>query len=240
MKLSEFEVLTFDCYGTLIDWETGIANALAPWAKSKGLKVDQEAIVKKFGKFETVVQGDDPGQLYPDVLAEVLRRMAKDWKVEATEAECKAFGKSVGDWPPFPDSPEALAWLAKHYRLVVLSNVDRDSFAESEKRLGVEFDLICTAQDVGTYKPDPRNFEYLTEQVAALGFEKDKILHIAESQHHDIIPGKAHGLATAWIHRRAARGGGYGATAVPKKPAKADYEVTSMAEFAELCKAEAE
>ena len=240
MKLSEFEVLTFDCYGTLIDWETGIANALAPWAKNKGLDVDQEAIVKKFGKFETVVQGDDPGQLYPDVLAEVLRRMAEDWKVEATEPECKAFGKSVGDWPPFPDSAEALAWLARHYRLVVLSNVDRDSFAESEKRLGVEFDLICTAQDVGAYKPDPRNFEYLVEQVAALGFKKDKILHTAESQHHDIIPGKAHGLATAWINRRAARGGGYGATAVPKKPARADYEVTSMAEFVELCKTEKE
>lgn len=238
MKLTDFEVLTFDCYGTLIDWEAGIANALGPWAKSKGLDVDQENIVKHFGMFETVVQGETPDKLYPDILAEVLTRIAGHWKVEATPEECKAFGKSVGDWPAFPDSVEALAYLEKHYRLVILSNIDRESFAKSEDRLGVEFDLICTAQDVGSYKPDPRNFDYLTEQVAAMGFEKDKILHTAESQHHDIIPGKAHGLATAWIHRRAERGGGYGATAVPEAPATPDFVTTSMAGFVEMHKAE--
>ena len=158
--------------------------------------------------------------LYPDILADAFRALGRHFGRAVSDAEARAFGQSVKDWPAFPDSAAALAYLKRHYKLAILSNIDRASFAHSNRRLGVEFDLVVTAEDVGSYKPTPRNFEVLLERMAALGVPKERLLHTAESLYHDHVPAKRFGLATAWIYRRAAKGN-FGATRAPDRAGEA-------------------
>ncbi|HEX2668027.1 MAG TPA: HAD family hydrolase, partial [Gammaproteobacteria bacterium] len=153
-RLTDFDVLSFDCYGTLIDWESGIRAALANWRRRENIQVSDDAFVETFGKFEWQEEEENPGMLYPEILGRVLKRMATGWGVFATPDDMKAFGRSVGNWPAFPDSALALAYLKQHFKLVVLSNIDRESFSYSNAKLGVEFDYVYTAQDIGSYKPD--------------------------------------------------------------------------------------
>ena len=234
MRLADFAALSFDCYGTLIDWEAGILATLRPWADRHGLKATDDQLLATFSRIEPRLQTERPAALYPDILADAFRAVGKELGVAVGDAEARAFGQSIKDWPVFPDSAEALAYLKRHYKLAILSNVDRASFAHSNRKLGVAFDLIVTAQDVGSYKPTPRNFEVLLERLAPLGVTKDRLLHTAESLHHDHVPAKRIGLATAWIHRRAAKGGGFGATRAPDQPVKPDWEVPSMAALVDL------
>ncbi len=177
MRLTDFTTLTFDCYGTLIDWETGIAAALGPWAKRAGLVVGREDLLGAFARHETRVQRAHPTMRYPELLGEVMRATAAEFGVVPSAGDARAFGASVGDWPAFPDSPEALAYLKRHYKLVVLSNVDRASFRRSNERLGVAFDAVFTAEDIGSYKPDPRNFCFLLDRLAGTGIRREEILH---------------------------------------------------------------
>ncbi len=229
MTLTDFDTLTFDCYGTLIDWEAGILAVLEPWAARRGLEVDGPALLEGFGRHETVVQRENPGLIYPEVLRAVMRALAADFGIAASEAEADALGRSVADWPAFPDSREALAYLKKHYRLVVLSNVDRASFAHSAARLGVAFDAVYTAEDVGSYKPDPANFRFLLDRLAEIGVRPEDILHTAQSLYHDHAPAAALGLATCWINRRQGKDG---AGATPPAEAEPDMEFPSLAAFA--------
>lgn len=213
MRLSDFKILTFDCYGTLIDWETGLLAAFGPWRKRAGLKAADEDLLAAFARVESPVQTENPAWAYPRVLAESLKRMSASLNAPAAQEECKTFGASVGDWPAFPDTAGALKALQKHYKLAILSNVDRASFALSNKRLGVTFDALYTAEDIGSYKPALRNFEYLIEHVKRdFGLGKAAILHTAQSLFHDHVPAKKFGLATCWIDRRGAKAGS-GATA---------------------------
>jgi 2-haloalkanoic acid dehalogenase type II len=232
MRLSDFSTLTFDCYGTLIDWESGILAALGPWRRRAGIKADDETLLAAFGEVESATEAAQPKLIYSDLLAEVQKTLGQRFGAPATDDEAKAFGASVKDWPAFPDSAEALAYLKRHYKLVILSNVDRTSFAHSAKKLGVDFDLVVTAQDVGSYKPNLAHFEVGLEKLAAMGVPKAKVLHVAQSLFHDHVPAKQVGLPSAWINRRAGRGGA-GATpaAAPVKP---DLEVPSMAAFVAL------
>ena len=233
MRLSDFKALTFDCYGTLIDWERGLLAELRPWAARHRLDVSDDALLAAFGEIETRCEAETPAKLYPDILAEVLRRLAKDWSVQLSSGEAEAFGASVGRWPAFPDSADALKYLKQHYKLVILSNVDRASFAKSNEKLGVVFDRVVTAQDVGSYKPSLRNFEHVLGEVDRyLGIRRGEVLHTAQSLFHDVVPAKSLGLATAWVNRRKAVGGGWGAT--PPAEAKPDFEVASLGELAEL------
>jgi 2-haloalkanoic acid dehalogenase type II len=238
MRLSDFTTLSFDCYGTLIDWERGIAAELRPWAERVGLGLDDGALLEAFGRAESPVQRAHPTWLYPDILAASFRALGKQLGAPVGEAEAAGFGRSVGRWPAFPDSPEALAYLKRHFKLCILSNVDRASFAESNRRLGVAFDLVVTAQDVGSYKPDRRNFEHLLAALGRMGVDKRQLLHTAQSLFHDIAPAKALGLKTAWINRRRGKAGG-GATPAPEGDATPDLEVASLGEFAELHRREA-
>ena len=162
--------------------------------------------------------------------------MARRWSAASTDRDAAAFGASVGDWPAFPDSPEALAYLKRHYKLVILSNVDRASFGASKRRLGVEFDAIITAQDVGSYKPDPANFRALLKRLTGMGIDKSRVLHTAQSLFHDHVPAKAAGLATCWIDRRG--GQGWGATKPPETQVTPDFRFISMAEMAQRHRAE--
>ncbi len=231
--------LSFDCYGTLIDWETGIARTLRPWLTRSGAvdRAEHEAVIAGFGRHETLVEAEHPSWLYPQILAETMRRMGHDLALPVSDLDAAAFGRSVGLWPAFADSPAALARLKERFRLIILSNVDRVSFRQSNDRLGVEFDLILTAEDIGSYKPDRRNFEALEAGLAALGLEPHQLLHVAESLYHDHVPAKAHGLATAWIHRRHDKEG-FGATAQPGQNVTPDARYTSLSEFADAMLAE--
>jgi 2-haloacid dehalogenase len=233
MKLSVFKALTFDCYGTLIDWETGLWNALQPLISAGALNVGREEALDIFGRLETDQQRETPSLRYSSLLAVVHARMAKSWNFHAHADLHDRFGGSVPDWPAFADSAAALSYLKRHFKLVILSNVDRASFATSNKKLGVTFDAVYTAEDVGSYKPDPRNFAYLIEHVEAdLGIRKSEILHTAQSLHHDHVPAERLGLARAWIDRRFGREGS-GATVMPPNPPKIDFHFKSLADLAE-------
>jgi 2-haloalkanoic acid dehalogenase type II len=236
-RLCDFEVLTFDCYGTLIDWETGIYQALAPWLEAQGASATRGPMLEAFAKAEAAQQAATPGLRYPELLARVHAKVAKRLEAAPDAAAAAAFGGSVGDWPAFPDSAAALAYLKEHFQLVILSNIDRASFAESKRRLGVEFDAVYTAEDIGSYKPDPRNFEYLLTRLLERGIGRAKILHTAQSLYHDHIPAKRCGLATCWIDRRAGRSG-HGATPPPEVEVSPDFRFATLGEMAEAHRAE--
>jgi len=237
MRLHDFKALTFDCYGTLIDWESGLYEALGPLLELAGIQATRDEVLAQFGRHESAQQTATPAMLYPHVLAEVHRKLAADWDVQVPPALHEAFGASVPSWPAFPDSAEALAYLKRHYRLVILSNVDRASFAASNQKLGVQFDAICTAQDIGSYKPDARNFRYLIAAVGGLGVAPGAILHTAQSLYHDHAPAKAAGLASAWIDRRQ-DAPGFGATRPPEGTPAYDFRFASLIEMARAHQAE--
>jgi 2-haloacid dehalogenase len=236
MRLCDFSVLTFDCYGTLIDWESGIWQALQPLMGGCVAAPSCDTALAAFGVAESAQEAATPGLVYAELLARVHRRLAREWGVAPSDAEAAAFGNSVGDWPAFPDSAEALAYLQRFYRLVILSNVHRAGFAASNKRLGVAFAAVYTAEEIGSYKPDPRNFRYLLDRLGEAGHGPGDILHVAQSLYHDHAPANALGLASAWIDRRHGIGGG--ATPPAGASVHYDFHFTSLAELVEAHRAE--
>jgi 2-haloacid dehalogenase len=233
MKLSDFKVLTFDTYGTLIDWETGIYNGLAPLVEKAGLEDrSRDDILEAFAKHETDQEVQTPGMVYMQLLSVVYQRLAKEWGVKVTSEEANIFGASVPDWPEFADSPRALQYLKKHFKLVTLTNCDRLSYRGSNLRLRIEYDAIYTAQDIGSYKPSLNNFDYMLRRLQEdFGFEKKDILHTAQSLFHDHAPANQVGLASAWIDRRHADKG-WGATMPPPGTPKYDFHFDSMSAMA--------
>jgi 2-haloacid dehalogenase len=230
MKLTDFKALTFDCYGTLIDWESGMIERLAPLTKRiPGLSRNQ--ILEAHARHESSQQTWTPAMRYQELLSIVYKRLAEEWGVSVTQAESAAYGQSVKNWPAFADSTGALQYLKRHYKLVILSNVDNDSFATSNEKLSVPFDAIYTAQDVGSYKPSDRNFDYMLDKLKTLGIEKHEILHTAESMFHDHAPANKHGLANCWIYRRYAQEG-FGATMNPGEMPSYNFRFNSMADLA--------
>jgi 2-haloacid dehalogenase len=232
VKLTEFEALSFDCYGTLIDWETGISAFLTSWAAKQGRHVDKEELLVGYAKYESKAEAERPADLYPKILAAALQGLAEQLGLEASADDLAQFGASVPDWPAFPDSSAALSMLQKSHKLIVLSNVDTQSFAASSARLGIPFDAVITAQDVGSYKPSMNNFEALKSKSLELGVAPGKLLHVAQSLFHDHVPAKAAGLSTVWINRRHNRPG-WGATPEPQEPVQPDFMFSSMKEFAQ-------
>jgi 2-haloacid dehalogenase len=220
-----FEALTFDCYGTLIDWETGLADAFRPVLRAHRVEAGDEDVIGRYARYEAEAEAG-PYLSYRDVLAAGLRGVAAELGVEPTAAEVDAFSGSVADWPAFPDSAAALARLALRFRLGVITNCDDDLFAASNRKLGVTFEWIVTAQQVGSYKPDERNFHAAFER---LGLPREKILHVAQSLYHDHVPAKRLGLSTVWINRRQGR---QGSGATPVAAAAPDAAFSDMASFA--------
>ena len=236
MNLGDFDALSFDCYGTLIDWEAGIAAVLRRWADAHGLAVSDEELLTAYSAHEARAEADHPAERYPLILARSMRALGARLGVPVSDAEAEDFGASVPAWPAFPDSADALARLSRRYALVILSNVDRASFASSNEKLGVTFTGIVTAEDVGSYKPSPRNFEALAREIDRLRIAPDRLLHVAQSLFHDHVPAKAAGLPTVWIDRRHADPG-WGATPEPPAPVTPDWTFTSMAAFADAADA---
>ncbi|WP_368622515.1 haloacid dehalogenase type II [Paraburkholderia sp. BR13444] len=230
MKLTDFEALTFDCYGTLIDWESGIFEALQPLLERARTPLTRDQVLEAHARHESSQQIFTPAKRYQELLSIVYKRMAEEWGLPYTHEECVAYGRSIRNWPAFPDSAAALQYLKQHYKLVILSNIDNESFTYSNARLQVEFDAIITAEDVGSYKPSPRNFEYMLQKLDQWGIRKGKILHTAESLFHDHKPANEFGLASCWIYRRHSQPG-FGATMDPGSKPNIDFRFNSMADF---------
>lgn len=228
--LSSFKVLTFDCYGTLIDWETGIHAALGPLLKMGGVALSRDDVLAAFAEHESAQQAATPEMPYSELLTKVHRQLADLWAVGATDAVHHRFGASVPDWPAFSDAAPSLRYLQKYYRLVILSNVDHKSFEGSNRRLKVTFDAIYTAQDIGSYKPARQNFDFMLAQLAERGFKQDDILHVAQSLFHDHVPAKTAGLACAWIDRRHDRHG-WGATPAPTTDIATEFRFNDLTDF---------
>lgn len=232
IDLTAVQALSFDCYGTLIDWEAGIAAVLAPWAREVGLDLDDEALLLAYADNEAAVERDHPTWRYPDVLATAFRRTGAGLGREVSDEWADRLGASVPGWPAFPDSPDALARLARHYRLIIVSNVHRDGFAGSNRHLAGDFAAVITAEDVGAYKPADNHFRALDATLTDLGIERHGLLHVAQSLFHDHVPARREGLPSVWINRRHDRPG-WGATPEPSEAWSYDLEFPSMGTFAD-------
>ncbi|MFZ9623592.1 MAG: HAD hydrolase-like protein [Ilumatobacteraceae bacterium] len=243
MQFTDVRLLSFDCYGTLIDWESGITDTVRELAAAHGVHPTESQILSLFASHETLVQDANPSWTYPVILAETWRRMATSLNLpdsstdsERCERDAHAFASSVPKWPAFTDSHEALVDLQRQCKLVILSNVDNASFAGSNARLGVTFDAILTAQDIGSYKPDLNNFHVLLQHARTTGITPEQHLHVAQSLYHDHVPAQAVGLKTVWINRyglkRAAAGTSTATAAAGATPAAAP--VTPHWEFPTL------
>ena len=238
MRLKDFQALTFDVYGTLIDWETGIIEALRSLTDRLEAQPSQDEVLEAHARHESAQQRITPATRYSDLLAVVYRRLAEQWRLAVDWRECVRYGQSVGQWPAFCDSARALRYLKEHYRLFVLSNVDNDSFARSNEKLKVVFDGVFTAEDIGSYKPSDRNFSYMIEQLSTLGINPSGILHTAESMFHDHAPANRAGLASCHVYRRMGKEG-FGATMPPETMPHCDFRFESMAALAEAHRDEA-
>lgn len=232
LDLTAFKALSFDCYGTLIDWEEGIGAVLDAWAAEAGVDLGREELLLAYADCEAAVLRDHPTWLYPQALAEAFRRTGTQLKAEVSDEWAERLGGSVPQWPAFPDSQEALARLAKRYQLIILSNVHRDGFAGSNKHLKGDFAAIITAQDVGAYKPADNHFRALDERLVTLGVDRSQLVHVAQSLFHDHVPAKREGLPSIWINRRRDNPG-WGATPAPDGEYSYNLEFVSMGEFAD-------
>jgi 2-haloalkanoic acid dehalogenase type II len=213
-NLKDYRLLCFDVYGTLIDWESGIIAALQPLLSKSDTTFSREHLLTTYHSLESTAQQQNPSLPYSDLLSSIHPILAARLGLPPpTEVESNTFGASVGTWPAFPDTVDALHRLSKHYKLVVLSNVDRDSFAMSNagSLQNVPFDMIITAQDIGSYKPDVRNFEYMLRAVESeFGVGAGQVLQTAQSQFHDHAPARKVGIKSVWIERDGALMGNVG------------------------------
>jgi 2-haloacid dehalogenase len=238
MRLADFKALSFDCYGTLIDWEAGLAAVLAPWARRRGVALSEEALLAGYAAQEARAEAEYPQDPYPQIQARSFRALGSDLGAQVSDEDTRLLATSVPDWPAFGDSREALARLASRYQLIILSNVDRESFAASRKRLGVPFASVITAQDVGAYQPSPLGFAALLREADSLGVPHGTLLHVAQSLFHDHVPARQAGLPTVWVNRRHDRPG-WGATPPPGGDVGPDWEFRSMRAFANAVDADA-
>jgi 2-haloacid dehalogenase len=227
VDFADIDVLTFDCYGTLVDWESGILAALQPVLAAHGAVVDDETLLELYGELEAE---EESGAYvnYKTVLQNILRRLGERFNFKPSGDELEGFALSVKDWLPFPDTVSALAALKRRYQLGIISNIDDDLLAFTRPRLGVEFDWVITAQQVQSYKPSFSNFQ---QAMARIGKPQEKILHVAQSIFHDIIPAKQLGLSTVWVNRRHDKAG-TGATKAAE--GQADLEVNDLQTLARM------
>ena len=228
MDFSRFEWVSFDCYGTLVDWETGISSAVSRVMARHGQRRSRDEILALFAEVEPTVQSAPGYMEYRRVLREVMSGMAERMGTELAEADFGCLADSLPDWPVFPDVADALGALKDRFRLAIISNVDDDLFAGTAQRLGVEFDAVVTSQQARGYKPSLANFELAQER---MGVRRENWLHVAESLHHDIGPANALGIASVWVNRPD-RGGG-----TRRTDARPDLTVAGLDELAEIVRA---
>jgi 2-haloacid dehalogenase len=221
LDFHRFEALSFDCYGTLVDWETGILDALRPILLRHGASCDDDRLLGLYAAAESEIEAG-PYRTYREVLREVVRRVAAGLSFLPSPADIDALPASLPSWPVFPDTVTALQALSRRFRLAIASNIDDDLFEATRPRLQAEFALVTTAQQVRSYKPSPAHFKRTLE---GLGLGREALLHVAQSLFHDIAPAKALGLTTVWVNRRSGR---RGSGATPQAEARPDLEVPDL------------
>jgi 2-haloacid dehalogenase len=230
LDLTPFKVLTFDCYGTMIDWETGIFSALRPILAAHGKEISDYALLELYSELEaSAEQGEF--QRYRDVLQSVVRGFGERLRFSPTDAEVRSLPESLANWQPFPDTVEALRKLKSRYQLAVISNVDDDLFASTAPKLGVAFNHVITAQQARCYKPCMPIFELAEERI---GVSREHWLHVGQSIYHDVIPAQSLGIATVWVNRPSPRPSAGAARAAFGKP---DLEVSNLKTLADLAAA---
>ncbi|HMD15572.1 MAG TPA: haloacid dehalogenase type II [Terriglobales bacterium] len=229
MDFSRFSTISFDCYGTLVDWESGMLPVLRGVLANHSQSLPDAAILELYGEFEAEAESG-PYQSYRDLLQSVVRSFAGRLHFEATSAEIHSLHESVHQWPAFSDTLLALRELRKRYRLVVISNIDDDLFAETRKHLGIEieFDGVITAQQARSYKPSLNNFQIA---LRTLALSPDRLLHAAQSVYHDVVPARSLGISTVWVNRKSARPG---IGAVRASAGRPDMEVPDLASLVEI------
>jgi 2-haloacid dehalogenase len=231
LDLTRFKVLTFDCYGTMIDWETGIFSALRPILAAHGKKISDSALLELYSELEASAEASAKKGEFPryrDVLQSVVRGFGEGLGFSPTDAEVRSLPESLANWQAFPDTVEALRKLKSHYQLAVISNVDDDLFASTAPKLGVVFDHVITAQQAQCYKPCIRMFELAEER---LRVSRERWLHVGQSIYHDVKPAQSLGIATVWVNRPSPRSGAGAATAAAGTP---DLEVPDLDTLAQL------
>ncbi|HWR36255.1 MAG TPA: haloacid dehalogenase type II [Clostridia bacterium] len=221
LDFEQFRVLTFDCYGTLIDWETGILSSLRPILAAHNVHATDDALLEIYGELEAQIEAGTY-RSYQQVMREVVAGIGMRLNFVPTIQEMDRLPDSVKDWQPFPDTPQSLQRLKRRYKLAIISNIDNSLFAASARQLGVEFDWVITAEEARSYKPSTNNFRIALQKI---GHPAEQILHVAQSLYHDVVPAKAIGLKTVWINRRAGKSG-FGAT--PPAHALPDIEVPDL------------
>lgn len=238
---SKIKAITLDCYGTLIDWENGIWDALQPiLSKSSRISLSKGEALQQFAVLESQEQCQSPTMQYPEILKSVHHRFAEQYRLETNMTLDQKFGESISKWRPFADSSRALQMLQSRYKLIILSNVHRKGFEESQQKLNIQFDAVYTAEEIGSYKPNLRNFEYMLHRIKiSFGVELSDVLHVAQSLYHDHEPARRLGLANVWIDRNnhfskisKAENSNWGATSPVSKVPKLDFVFKSMEEFA--------
>ena len=230
MNFSRFETISFDCYGTLINWEAGILPALRSVLANHGQSLPDSDILELYGEFE--FEAENPYQRYRNVLESVVRRFGERFGFQPSASELKSLHESLPGWPPFEDTVAGLEKLHRRYKLAIISNIDDDLFAETQKLLKVKFDYVITAQQARSYKPSLNNFRLALERI---GTGPERLLHAAQSVYHDVVPAQSLGIATVWVNRQSARPG---VGAVRKAEATPDLEVADLATLAGMAKVE--
>jgi 2-haloacid dehalogenase len=225
LDFSRFELLTFDCYGTLINWEEGILNCMHRILAAHGKDTDDATILGLYGDFEARAEQGEYRR-YREVLHSVVRQFGEKLGFAPTDDEVRSLPESLKEWKPWPDTVTALRELRSRFRLAIISNVDDDLFSATKPQLAMDFDQIITAQQAGAYKPSLKIFELALSRV---GVPAHRILHVGQSIYHDVQPAQSLGLATVWINRPSARAGVGAVKAVEGRP---DLQVSSVAELA--------
>ena len=228
LDFSRFEILTFDCYGTLINWEDGILRCLRRILAAHGKDTDDATILRLYGDFEASAE-QGAYRRYREVLQSVVRQFGEQLGFVPTQQEGRSLPRSLQEWKPWPDTVSALSELQGWFRLAIISNIDDDLFAATQPQLGAEFDQVITAQQAGAYKPSLKIFELALSRV---GVPAHRILHVGQSLYHDVLPAQSLGLATVWVNRPSAR---TGVGAVKAAEGHPDLQVSSLAELAAAC-----
>jgi 2-haloacid dehalogenase len=228
LDFNRFEILTFDCYGTLMDWEAGILRAIRRVLEGHGKSSDDSTLLTLYGDFEAKAEQGEY-RCYREVLAQVMRDFGKQFEFSLSASESASLAESLPGWRPWPDTVDALRKLQSRFRLAVISNIDDDLFSATRPQLGVEFDHIVTAQQAQAYKPSLRIFQLALHRI---GLPPDRVLHVGQSIFHDVIPAQSLGLATVWVNRPSKR---TGVGAVKAAKGQPDLQLSSLAELTEIC-----
>ena len=207
LNLTSFKALTFDCYGTLIDWEAGILEALLPEFRKTDPDLDPNRLLVGFAQIQAQQQKKRPALPYPEILSRTYLDLGAAFGNAPNEARSRRFAESPAGWPPFADTVAALDYLKDFYTLAILSNIDNTSLAKTVERLRAPFAITVTAEETGSYKPDPRHFLEALARLEKMGISRNEVLHVAQSKYHDIVPANGLGMKTVWVNRRSRKKG---------------------------------